>query len=67
MAIFNWHIADPMRFEQDLRVTIQALGWRSKGRCLPLHNDIVSAAFWYKSPPAAAFPSLPDKNYMEVV
>ena len=25
------HIMDPIRFEQDLRVTIQALGWRKGG------------------------------------
>ena len=28
-GMYRWHIQDPIRFEQDLRVTIQALGWRS--------------------------------------
>jgi hypothetical protein len=32
--MYRWHITDPIRFEQDLRVTIQALGWRSGGRYL---------------------------------
>ena len=27
-GMYRWHIMDPVRFEQDLRVTIQALGWR---------------------------------------
>jgi len=31
---------DPIRFKRDLRVTIQALGWRSGGRYLPLQDDI---------------------------
>ena len=30
-SLYRWHIIDPIRFEQDLRVTIQALGWRSDG------------------------------------
>ena len=29
-GMYRWHIADPIRFQQDLRVTIQALGWRSQ-------------------------------------
>ena len=29
-GMYRWHIPDPIRFEQDLRVTIQALGWRSR-------------------------------------
>ena len=33
-GLYRWHIMDPIRFETDLRVTIQALGWRS-GRPLP--------------------------------
>jgi hypothetical protein len=27
-GLYRWHVMDPVRFEQDLRVTIQALGWR---------------------------------------
>jgi hypothetical protein len=34
-GMYRWHITDPIRFQQDLRVTIQALGWRSGHRhCL---------------------------------
>ncbi len=28
-GLYRWHITDPIRFESDLRVTIQALGWRT--------------------------------------
>jgi hypothetical protein len=65
--MYRWHIADPIRFDQDLRVTIQALGWRSEGRYLPLQDDLASVAFWYQTLPAAPFPRLPDKDYLEVV
>ncbi len=45
--MYRWHLTDPIYFEQDLRVTIQALGWRSGGRYLPLQDDIASVAYWY--------------------
>lgn len=46
-SLYRWHIMDPIRFTSDLKVTIQALGWRSGGRYLPLQDDIASVAFWY--------------------
>ncbi|MDD5200833.1 MAG: DUF2961 domain-containing protein, partial [Terrimicrobiaceae bacterium] len=55
-GMYRWHIMDPVRFEKDLRVTIQALGWRSGGRYLPLQDDIASVAFWYQSLPSRPFP-----------
>ena len=65
-GLYRWHIMDPIRFEKDLKVTIQALGWRADGRYLPLQDDIASVAFWYQTEPHAAFPKLPDKDYLEV-
>jgi hypothetical protein len=65
-GLYRWHIVDPIRFETDLRVTIQALGWRSDGRYLPLTDDISSVAFWYQIEPHSAFPPLPDKDHLEV-
>ena len=66
-GLYRWHIADPIRFEEDLRVTIQALGWRDGGRFLPLQDDIASVAYWYQTLPTAPFPALPDKDALEVV
>nr|MBA3948299.1 DUF2961 domain-containing protein [Herpetosiphonaceae bacterium] len=66
-GLYRWHIMDPIRFEQDLRVTIQALGWRSEHRYLPLQDDIASVAYWYQTLPTAPFPALPDRDYLEVV
>ena len=63
-GMYRWHIPDPIRFEEDLRVTIQALGWRSNSlgdaphdewRYLPLQDDIASTAFWYQAEPHAPF------------
>ena len=66
-GMYRWHIMDPIRFEKDLRVTIQALGWMSGGRYLPLQDDIASVAFWYQQEPHAAFPKLPSKDYLEII
>jgi hypothetical protein len=66
-GMYRWHIMDPVRFEQDLRVTVQALGWRSDARYLPLQDDIASTAFWYQTEPHQPYPALPDANGLEVV
>jgi hypothetical protein len=66
-GMYRWHIMDPIRFEKDLKVTIQALGWRSGGRYLPLQDDIASVAYWYQQEPHAKFPKLPDKDYLEII
>jgi len=65
-GLYRWHIMDPIRFEKDLKITIQALGWRSGGRYLPLQDDISSVAFWYQKEPHARFPWLPDKDSLEI-
>nr|WP_165220694.1 glycoside hydrolase family 172 protein [Aquisphaera insulae] len=65
-GLYRWHIADPIRFDKDLKVTIQALGWKSEGRYLPLEDDIASVAFWYQAEPHAKFPALPDSEALTV-
>lgn len=66
-GMYRWHITDPIRFQQDLRVTIQALGWRSGRRYLPLQDDIASVAYWYQTLPTPPFPALPDKDMLEII
>lgn len=66
-GLYRWHIMDPIRFEEDLRVTIQALGWRSGGRYLPLQDDIASVAYWYQTLPSVPFAPLPSRDELEVI
>ena len=70
-GLYRWHVMDPVRFKQDLRVTMQALGWRmaleGKGRYLALQDDIASTAFWYQVEPHAPFPALPTFEFLEVI
>ena len=65
-GMYRWHITDPVRFEQDLKITIQDLGWRNGGRYLPQQSDISSVAYWYQAEPHNPFPKLPTKNELEV-
>ena len=66
-GLYRWHLPDPICFEKELRVTIQALGWREGKRYLPLQDDISSVAFWYQQLPTAPYPQLPDKDYLEII
>ena len=66
-GMYRWHLADPIRFRSALgRVDIQALGWRSGWRYLPLHDDIASTALFYLDRPVTKRPPAPTFDTMEV-
>jgi hypothetical protein len=60
LSLYRWHITDPIRFDKNLRVTIQALGWKPDGTYMQLEDSVSSVAFWYQTEPHAPFPKLPD-------
>jgi hypothetical protein len=70
-GLYRWHVQDPIRFSSDLRVTIQALGFKQdiKGgaRFLQLRDDIASTAFWYQVPPHAPYPTFPGLDDLDLV
>ena len=70
-GMYRWHLTDPIRFESDLRITIQALGWRTekadRRRYLPLQDDIASVAFWYQTLPSVPFEPMPHPDQLEVI
>ncbi|MBE6883970.1 MAG: DUF2961 domain-containing protein [Ruminococcaceae bacterium] len=65
--MYRWHITDPVYFEEDLKVTIQALGWRSGGRYLPLQDDISSVAYWYSDNLDDEYPAFPSADELEII
>lgn len=65
-GMYRWHIQDPIRFENELKVTIQDLGWRHGGRYFPQPSDIVTVAYWYQQEPHGKFPKFPVKDEIEV-
>ncbi len=65
-ALYRWHVVDPIRFAQDLRVTIQALGWRGEGRYCPASTTSARSPSGIRPSPPPLFPSLPDRDGLEV-
>lgn len=66
-SMYRWHVKDPIYFDSDLRVTIQALGWRSGGRYLPLQDDISSVAYYYLDHPSSCQSEVDDRDYLELI
>ena len=65
-GLYRWHIMDPVRFDKDLKVTIQDLGWHQSGRYLAQKSDIASVCYWYQAEPHAKFPTIPAWRGLEV-
>ena len=65
-GLYRWHIADPIYFAERLRVDIQALGWRSGWRYLPLREDIASTALFYLDRPVTQHRLSPTPDEMEI-
>lgn len=66
-GMYRWHIQDPIRFEKDLKVTIQDIGWRLTGKYYAQQSDISSVVFWYQREPHAPFPKLPGRDELEFI
>jgi Protein of unknown function (DUF2961) len=67
MGMYRFHVMDPVRFESDLKVTVQALGWGYNGRYLPMQDDVASVAYWYQAAPAATREPLPERERLLIV
>jgi hypothetical protein len=65
-GLYRWHIVDPIRFEDNLKVTIQDLGWHANGRYMPLQDDIATTVFWYQLGGKNHFPKFPSRDELEV-
>ncbi len=65
--MYRWHITDPIYFKEDLKVTMQAIGWRSEGRYLPLQDDISSVAYWYSDTLEDEYPPFPSRDELEII
>jgi hypothetical protein len=66
-GMYRFHIADPIRFNENLKVTIQDLGWRANGKYLCRQDDIATTAYWYQSEPHNPFESLLNKDDLEII
>lgn len=53
-SMYRWHIVDPIRFQKDLRVTVQCLGWKNDDAnennkdFLIRQDDYITVSYWYQ-------------------
>ena len=66
-GMYRWHVQDPITFSEDIAITIQALGWYSDGRYLPLKDDISSTVFLYLTKPAFELSRDFNRDELEVI
>ena len=66
-GMYRFHTIDPIRFKENLKVTIQALGWRGGHRYLPLQDDVASVAYWYQTLPSPKFKKFYTREELEVI
>lgn len=70
VSIYRWHLADPVRCSERMRITIQQIGHRPTGNARTIDeykaelfersDDWSAAAFWYEATPSAPLPPCPD-------
>ena len=60
-GIYRWHVLDPIRFAETLRVTIQQIGHDGRSY-FERADDVASVAYWYQTEPHAPFPALPEAS-----
>jgi hypothetical protein len=65
-GMYRWHLPDPIRFTENIRVSVQALGWRAGGRYLPLCDDIASTAWWYQREPGGSTAADLEADQLEI-
>jgi len=66
-TIYRWHIPDPIRFTQSLRVEIENAGWISEDELaegvhrgfVERNDDYATVAFWYQTGQPRRFTTLP--------
>lgn len=60
-GFYRWHILDPIRFQKNIRVTMQQIGVSNKG-LFERQDDVATVAYWYQTEPHNKFPLLPAKE-----
>jgi hypothetical protein len=61
-SFYRWHIMDPIRFETELKVTVQQIGVCNLG-LYERQDDVATVAYWYQSEPHTPFsPILPSEK-----
>ncbi|MBM7654532.1 glycoside hydrolase family 172 protein [Neobacillus cucumis] len=60
-GFYRWHVLDPIRFAEDLKVTVQQIGVEKNG-LFERQDDVASVAYWYQAEPHTPFKPLASKE-----
>lgn len=55
---YRWHVPDPIRFENDFRMTLQSFEFSPYGNRIR-HDEYATVAYWYQTLPTAKLSPLP--------
>lgn len=56
IGMYRFHILDGIGFKEDLKVTLQTLGWPQGSKYKYQSEDVMSVAYWYQTEPHTPFP-----------
>lgn len=62
---YRWHIADPIHFSSDFRMTLQNLGNFAYGQ-RSRRDDYATVAYWYQTLPSVPLKPLPDDEALDM-
>ncbi|AYV71570.1 MULTISPECIES: glycoside hydrolase family 172 protein [Niallia] len=57
-GFYRWHIMDPIRFEEEIKITVQQIGVSHRG-LFERQDDVSTVAYWYQTLPHKPFPVFP--------
>lgn len=59
-GLYRFHLPDPIRFEENIRVTMQQIGSWHRG-LFERQDDVATTAYWYQTLPTVQFPPFPER------
>lgn len=59
-GFYRWHLPDPVRFQKDMKVTLQQIGVSHRG-LFERQDDVATVAYWYQTEPHQVFGRLPGR------
>ena len=60
VSMYRWHLADPIAWQKEARITIQQIAATMSEGLMETQDDWSCATFWYEPVPSAALPPMPD-------
>ena len=67
-AMYRWHLPDPIKFEENIRIEVQDLGWYELGKYyMPRQDDFAATSYFYLNQTSTVLPKLLDDEFLDIV